>query len=159
MSDLWTSVVAVGGTLLGGLLAAAAQAWAARTSRRAEQLGTRRADALAAVTALVSALADHRRAMWVLGDRRLAGADDQIATQAEEGTHVTRAAITAPLVSVRILCPTLGQAAQAATRATYAMRDAADLAELETLRASALAASDSLVDAAGELFASMGVHQ
>ena len=154
---LWSSVVAVGGTLAGGLLASAAQARAARAERREQRREDRRGEVVAAVTALVAALADHRRAMWVLEDLRLSGAEAHVVDQARATSHETRSAVTAPLVTVRLLAPALADAAHQAAKASYAMRNAPGVDRLETLRAAALAASDHLVDEAGAAFAGMAV--
>lgn len=157
--DVWQSVIAVAGTLLGSLLGSGVQARIARVARREERTAGRRADAMTAVTALVSALADHRRAMFVLEDLRLSTATPEATEAARTTSHGTRSAITTPLVTVRMLTPALANAAEAATSAAYAMRLAPDHAELETRRAAALAASNQLVDAAGELFADLDVTQ
>jgi hypothetical protein len=152
MNALWTSLVAVFGTLAGGVLAGATQGRVARIERRDNRAEARRADALAAVTALVTALADHRRTMWSLGELRLSGADDQAVTEAQQASHRTRSAVTTPLVTVRILTPELGTLATQATEATFAMRNPADSDTLQERRAAARRASDDLVDAASEFF-------
>ncbi|MDJ1138163.1 pRL2-23, partial [Streptomyces iconiensis] len=61
---MWTSLVAVIGTLAGALVSGLLQHRVARTDRsdaRAEQL---RRDRMDAVTALARSVSDHRRAMW-----------------------------------------------------------------------------------------------
>ncbi|WP_260195687.1 protein kilB [Actinophytocola gossypii] len=156
MSAVWTSVIAVAGTLAGGLVPVLVQARTARRERRENRREARGTDVLAAVTALVSALADHRRAMWVLEDRRLSGADAQAVADARATSHVTRSAVTAPWTTVSILAPALADAARAAARATFAMHDAPTLVELETRRQAALDGSDRLVSAAAEFFAAVG---
>jgi hypothetical protein len=156
-AGLWASVIAVAGTLAGGLLAGGVQLRGARAERREARQESGRHEAVAAVTALVAALADHRRAMWVHEDRRLAGADQPVLDATRTARHETRAAITAPLVTLRLLAPSLSEAAQHAAQATYALRNAADPDVLETLRAAALVASDRLVDEAGAMFAA-GTH-
>lgn len=145
---VWASVITLVATLSGGLLTGMVQARVARAARR----DTRQADAITAVASLVAALADHRRAMWVVEDLRLSGADTQTVAEARATSHTTRSAVTAPLVAVRILVPALAQPAQHATRATFAMHAAPDSATLAALRSSALEASDRLVEAAGEFF-------
>ncbi|MFE3560602.1 protein kilB, partial [Streptomyces sp. NPDC059193] len=87
---MWQTLIAVLGTLAGVGITSFYQAYAARTARA----DTRRTEGLTAVTALVEALANHRRAMWVREDLRLRG-EDWAAARTE--SHVTRAAITAPL--------------------------------------------------------------
>jgi hypothetical protein len=154
---LWSNVVAVAGTLAGGLVASVAQARAARVERRETRREDRRGEVVAAVTRLVSALADHRRAMWLLQDRRLSGADAHVVDEAQAASHETRSAVTAPLATVRLLAPALADTAQQAAQASYAMRNAPDADTLEALRAAALAASDRLVDEAAGVFAGMAV--
>jgi hypothetical protein len=151
---LWSNVIAVAGTLAGGALAGVTQVRGARTERAETRREARRGEAVAAVTALVAALADHRRAMWLREDLQLSGAD----THAAQATsHETRSAVTAPLVTVRLLAPALADTAKQAAQASYAMRNAPDLDALETLRTAALAASDQLVDEAADVFAGMAV--
>jgi hypothetical protein len=149
---MWATVVAVAGTLAAGLGAGVLQAHAARVGRSEARRDALLTDARAAVTALVSALADHRRAMWLLGDLRLSGAAKSAVDQAVAASHETRSAVTAPEATVRLLVPALGAAAQRATRAAYAIRNASDPEVLEQLRAAALAASDHLLDNAGVVF-------
>jgi hypothetical protein len=149
---MWATVIAVVGTLAGGVLAGVVQARTARAGRAESRRDAWLADAVAAVTALVVALADHRRAMWVLGDLRLSGADKAAVAQARSVTHETRSAVTAPLVTVSILAPMLARSAQRAVKAAYAMRNAPDSSVLEVLRAGALETSDHFVDEAGAVF-------
>lgn len=151
--SLWASVIAVAGTLLGGLLAGAVQAWTARVARRETRVADRRAEALTAVTALLAAVADHRSRSWVKEDLRLSGADEQAVVEARDAGHLTRSAITAPLTTVSILTPALADAAEAAVQATYAMRNAADHDALEQLRAASVAAEKQLRQAASRVFA------
>src|SRR4051794_31087232 len=149
---VWSSVVAVAGTLAGGLVANVVQARMARTARVEARRDAHRAEALAAVKSLVAALADHRRAMWQLGDRVLSGADRRTVDAAEAAHHETRSAITGPLVIVDILAPVLSEVAHRATDAVYAMRNPSDLDALEALRAKALAVSSELVSDAISVF-------
>lgn len=150
---MWASVIAVAGTLLGGVLAGVVQARVARTTRRETRAADRRAEALGAVTALLAAVADHRRAGWVKEDLRLSGADDDAVLEARATTHMTRSAITAPLATVSILLPELADQAEAAVQATYAMRETGDHAALEALRAASVAAEKQLRQAAARVFA------
>jgi hypothetical protein len=149
MNGVWTSLVAVLGTLAGGGLTAMVQGRLARASRRE----ARRADALAAVTQLAAALANHRRAMWVVEERRLSGAPEQAVDAAQTERHDTRAAIEVPLHTVAILVPVLAQPAEDATRATFAMHDAVDRDALTTLRQAAKDAHGRFVAAARVFFA------
>ncbi|WP_304504519.1 protein kilB [Amycolatopsis sp. FU40] len=146
MSTIWTSLIAVAGTLAGVVTTSLVQ----RAARRENLIETRRSDLVSAVSELVAALAAHRRAMWVLEHRRLTlGADERAHADALAASHETRAAITAPLVKVQILAPRLRDAAKAAETAAYALRNAPDLDTLAQLREQALDTSDRLVAAAG----------
>jgi hypothetical protein len=158
VTAVWSSLIAVIGTLSGGLLAGLVQARLASAARREMRGDTRRADALAAVTALVSAVADHRRARWMREELRLTDASEHPLAEARTACRTTRSAITAPLVTVRILLPALIPAAEHAVQATYAMRDCGDHATLTQLRAEALDASDRLVEAASAFFAAHAVE-
>jgi hypothetical protein len=149
---LLSNVVAVVGTLSGGLVTGLVQARVARVTRRETRSESRWAEALAAVTALVSALADHRRAMWVREDLRLAGADTRAIATARSASHVTRSAITGPLVTVRILAPVLDRSAKQAVEATYALRNAPDQATLAALRSHALSTANQLIESASQVF-------
>ncbi|MEU8683017.1 protein kilB [Streptomyces sp. NPDC048611] len=144
---MWQSVIAILGTLAGASVTAWFQQRGQRAERAAATLAAHRRDALDAVTDLVTALADHRTTMWLREDARLAGADW---TTLRADSHTTRAAITAPAVRVAILLPALADTAQAATAATYAMRNATDHAALAAAREDAVTAADRLIDAAGQ---------
>jgi hypothetical protein len=73
----------------------------------------------------------------MLEDRRLSGAPEQAVDEAQTNRHDTRAAIDIPPHTVSILVPALAQAAEEATQATFAMRDAADPDALTALRQAA----------------------
>jgi hypothetical protein len=113
---VWSSLIAVAGTLAGGLLADFVRLRGSRVERREARRETRRAEVVAAVTALAVALADHRRAMFVLEDLRLSDAPSAQVDSARAVSHETRSAVTAPLVQVRFLAPALGETAQQAQR-------------------------------------------
>ncbi|WP_330479953.1 protein kilB (plasmid) [Streptomyces platensis] len=147
---MWQSIIAILGTLAGASTSAWFQQRGQRAERAAAATATHRRDALDAVTDLVTALADHRKAMWLREDARLAGVD-WAGLRAD--SHATRAAITAPAVRVTVLLPALAGAAQAAAAATYAMRNATDHAELDAAREGAVTATDALTHAAGRLLA------
>jgi formiminotetrahydrofolate cyclodeaminase len=158
------TVLAVVASLAGYLLSGLTQAWLARLNRRATQREEQRKEeraarkeALAAVTGLAAALADHRRAMWKLGNKQLTDAGEQAVEDALAASHVTRSAVTEPLVTVLIVLPRLSQAATTAEQATYAMHHATDLDDLEQRRHAALAASNQLIAQARTLFADLGV--
>lgn len=151
---MWASIIAVIGTLAGGLLTGGLQARIGRAARRDDRAAARRAAQLDAVAALVAALEDHRRAMWVREDIRLRDGDHTDAyTEARAASHATRAAVSAPMTRLAILAPELHAAAKDAAAAAYAMRGAGDRTTLDSLREDALLASERLVAAAGEYLA------
>ncbi|MER6146206.1 protein kilB [Streptomyces sparsogenes] len=149
---MWSSIIAVVGTLLGSAVAYVLQQRAGRIERAEARTEARRRDRLAAVTALVAALADHRRAMWVREDLRMTGDAPEAYAAARADSHATRAAITAPLTTVAILAPELAGAAEDAARAVYALRGASDPEVLSARRQAAIEAADRLVAAAAALF-------
>lgn len=145
---MFTAVLAVIGTLAGALLTGTFNHLNQRAARRADDAAARRREGLAAVTELASALADHRRAMWLREDLRLRG-EDWSAARAE--SHATRSAITAPLLRVQLLLPAGAAAAQAAARAAYGLRGAQDEEALTGARERAIIAADDFVATAGEV--------
>lgn len=136
-----TALIAVLGTLAGSAIAHLSQ----RSQRRSTEARARRTEALAAVADLATALADHRRAMWVREDLRLRGEDW---ADARTESHATRSAITAPLLRVQVLLPAVAPAAQAAVHATYSLRAAESEADLRTSRDNAITTANDLVTAA-----------
>ncbi|MEU0054604.1 hypothetical protein [Streptomyces sp. NPDC006309] len=62
-----------------------------------------RRDRLEAVTALACAASDHRRAMWMRGDAILKGVGTDRIEALRGESHMTRSAITRPLVTLRVL--------------------------------------------------------
>ncbi|RSS67358.1 protein kilB [Streptomyces sp. WAC06128] len=147
---MFAAIVAVLGTLAGAVLTGTLAHLSQRAQRRADADAARRGEGLAAVTDLVTALTDHRRAMWVREDLRLRGEDW---TQARTESHATRSAITAPLLRVQLLLPSLAPAAQAAARATYGLRDADGQTPLAAARLRAIQQTDALVESAGTALA------
>lgn len=147
---MWQSVIAILGTLAGASVSAWFQQRGQRAERTAAATATHRRDTLDAVTDLVTALADHRKTMWLREDARLSGADW---AGLRDASHATRAAVTAPAVRVAILLPTLATTAQTATDATYAMRNATNHAALATAREDAVSAAERLINDAGQLLA------
>ncbi|MGW1099159.1 protein kilB [Streptomyces sp. NPDC002455] len=141
--EIAAAVVAVVGTLLGAGVVGVQQYYAARSQRR-QALRDR---ALTALSDLSTALADHRRAMWVREDLRLSGAAPADVVAAREASHVTRSAVTAPQVALTVLLPQVRIEVEAAVRAAYAMRGAANEQALTSFRESAVAAADSLTAA------------
>lgn len=144
------ALIAVLGTLAGSFMTGALQNFAQRAQRAAEELSARRTAALDAVAALSAALADHRRAMTVREEIRLVGGDWG-AARAE--SHVTRSAVTGPLLRVRLLLPEPADAAQHAVQAVYDMRAVDSPAALQEARERALQAADDLTPAAGAALA------
>src|SRR5690606_38659309 len=63
-TTMTTTIIAVLGTLAGALLSGVLGHLSQRAQLKAQADHTRRTESLAAVTDLVAALADHRRAMW-----------------------------------------------------------------------------------------------
>ncbi|MER6702237.1 hypothetical protein ABT289_34300 [Streptomyces fimicarius] len=96
------------------------------------------------------ALADHRRTMLVREEIRLACGDW---STARTESHLTRSAVTAPLLRVRLLLPEVAVAAQLAVQAAYDMRTADSPATLQEARERAIRAADDLVAAAGTALA------
>lgn len=133
---MWQTLIAVLGTLAGAITT---HLLGARAARRANL----RRDQLAAVTSLAAALADHRRAMWMLKDTEFSEAPEPRRLEALETTHTTRSAITAPAIAVRVILPApVDKAARSAITATYAIRDAADTDDLADRRRTALDAAE-----------------
>ncbi|WP_424217787.1 protein kilB (plasmid) [Streptomyces sp. BI20] len=142
------TLLAIAGTLAGAALSGAVAHVSQRAQRRAAQLDAARTDGVTAITTLIAALADHRRAMVVREDLRLAGADW---ADARAASHATRSAISAPLREVSLLLPTLTVAAHDAARATYALREATDTGALQDARLRAARAAENLSTAAADL--------
>ena len=152
---MWTSLIAVVGTLAGAVVSGLPQHRVATRSERGARVERLRSERLEAVTALAVAVSDHRRAMWLVGEARLAGQPADRVTELREQSHRTRSAVTAPAVRVRLLVSDEGVRAAAleAVEATYVMRDAADRDDLQARRATALERHDAFVAAAGEFLA------
>ncbi|MEU6112593.1 pRL2-23 [Streptomyces albidoflavus] len=144
------TLLAVAGTLLGALVSGLLQHHLARAARAEARAVQHRTAQLDAVTDLADALSAHRRAMWAVLDATLTGADSGRVTELRDESHRTRAAVTAPAVRIRLLIAdqVVRVAATTAIAATYAIRDAADLTHLETLRRAALSTHDLLVEEA-----------
>ncbi|MFJ8982909.1 protein kilB [Streptomyces sp. NPDC102282] len=141
-----TAIVAVLGTLAGALLTGTLQHISQRAQRTEAAAAARRAQGLAAVTELATALANHRRAMWIREDLRLRGQDW---SEARAESHATRSAITAPLLHVSMLLPSLAPAAQAAVDAAYGLRGRDGATPLAAARERAIKEADAFVAAAG----------
>ncbi|MCY0921953.1 protein kilB [Streptomyces sp. H27-G5] len=153
---MWSSIVAVVGTLAGVLTAGLLQHRAARTARAEDRADARRQEKLAAVTNLATALDAHRSAMFhrerlSMTDGPDGAADPEARLAAQTTSHDTRAAITAPLIRLQVLVPELTSTAQAAADATYALRNATTTPELNALRRAAKAAAVAFVASAAAL--------
>ncbi|MFE9473222.1 protein kilB [Streptomyces griseofuscus] len=145
--EIAAAVVAVVGTVLGAGVVGVQQYYAARSQRQQ----TLRDRALTALSELSTALADHRRAMWVREDLRLSGAAPDDVAAAREASHLTRSAITAPQIALTVLLPQLRLDVNAAVRAAYDMRGATSTEVLASRRESAISAAESLAAAAAHL--------
>ncbi|BBB02284.1 hypothetical protein RVR_10152 [Actinacidiphila reveromycinica] len=150
---MWSTVIAVAGTLLGGALTGFLQSRGERRSRLAARADEKARALRTALGELVAALGDHRRAMWYRELLRLDGADREAFEAARAESRATRSAVTAPLVAVSVIEPALAQAAQQAARSAFDLRDAPDRAELAARRERAIAATDELVAAVGRAMA------
>ncbi|MGW9079649.1 protein kilB [Streptomyces kronopolitis] len=142
--EIAAAALAVIGTVLGAGVVGVQQYYAARSQRR-EAL---RDQALKALADLSTALADHRRAMWVREDLRLSGAAPADVAAAREASHVTRSVVTAPQVALTTLLPQLRGEVDAAVRAAYAMRGALNAGVLASRREEAVDAADFLAGTA-----------
>ncbi|MFJ4521481.1 hypothetical protein ACIP4Y_11110 [Streptomyces sp. NPDC088810] len=101
----------------------------------------------------MAALGDHRRALWHREDLRLNGASAEAVEAARAASHATRSAVTAPLVAVSVLGPSLTEPARRAALAAFDLRDAPDHTALADRREAAITATGDLVAAAGRAMA------
>jgi hypothetical protein len=156
---MWAAVIAVIGTLAGGLVSALVQArseraarWDAHAVRVQERAAAHQDRQVAAVECLVKSLNDHRAAMARRMERALGGAPDDEIEALRDLTRATRSEISVPLASVCVRAPALAQTAEAAARASYALRDVGDQAELDAARMAAGDAVTALIGAAARFF-------
>jgi hypothetical protein len=156
---MWTAVIAVLGTLAGGLANALAQARSERAARREahaarmqERAATHQDSQVAAVESLVKSLNDHRAAMARRMERVLGGAPDDEIEALRDLTRATRSEISVPLASVSVRAPALAEVAETAARASYALRNVGDQAELDAARVAAGEAVTALIQAAARYF-------
>jgi hypothetical protein len=145
---MWASVIAVIGTLAGGLTTGLLQARVSRTARQDDRAAARWEAQVANSSAMVAALADHRQAIWRCEDLRLNAAAAEEIAEARAAARITRSAITGPMTTLSLLAPELIEPARAAARATYVLRDVPDRATLDTLLQAARDANGRLVAAA-----------
>ncbi|MEV5982856.1 hypothetical protein [Streptomyces sp. NPDC052114] len=151
LSTLGPAVLAIVATLLGAIVTGRFQERAAERSVRVNHGESIRRDRLEAVTALACAVSDHRRALWTRGDAVLKNADTQRIEALRGESHMTRSAVTRPLVALRVLIEdqVVRTAADRMITLTYAVRNAyATSEELTTAREAAKAAHDTFVDTA-----------
>ncbi|MDO0930152.1 hypothetical protein QQY24_34405 [Streptomyces sp. TG1A-8] len=151
LATLITAALAITGTLAGAIVSGRFQERAAERQARIAHGESVRRDRLEAVTTLACAASDHRRAMWMRGDALLKGAGPEQVETLRAESHLTRSAITRPLVALRVLIEdqAVRAAADAMVTLTYAMRDAsATTDDLAAAREAAKAAHDDFVSAA-----------
>lgn len=150
---LVTAAIAVVGTLLGSFISGRFQERAAERSVRVSHGEAIRRDRLEAVTALACAVSDHRRAMWMRGDAVLKQASPERIEALRGESHMTRSAVTRPLVALRVLIEdqAVRAAADEVVTLTYALRDAYATTEAMTAaREAAKDAHDRFVDVAAD---------
>ncbi|WAX77343.1 hypothetical protein [Streptomyces sp. KMM 9044] len=151
LATVVTAGLAVVATLLGAIVSGRFQERAAERQVRATHGEAIRRDRLEAVSALACAASDHRTAMWMRGDAILKGAGTDRIEALRSQSHMTRSAVTRPLVALRVLIE--DQAVRAAAdrmiTLTYAIRDAyATTEDLTSAREAAKTAHDDFVNAA-----------
>lgn len=139
LPTLITAALAIVATLLGAIVSGRFQERAAERGVRASHGEAIRRDRMEAVTALACAASDHRTAMWRRGDAVLTGAGPERIETLRGESHMTRSAITRPLVALRVLIE--DQAVRAAAdrmiTLTYAIRQAIPTAAVGTDREAA----------------------
>ncbi|MEW1552280.1 hypothetical protein [Streptomyces tsukubensis] len=160
-TTLATAALAIVATLLGAIVSGRSQERAAERLLRASHGEAIRRDRLEAVTALACAASDHRRALWIRGDATLTRASTERIESLRGESHMTRSAITRPLVALRVLIE--DQAVRAAAdrmiTLTYAIRDAyATTEDLTTAREAAKTAHDQFVNAAARYLSPANTH-
>lgn len=146
-----STILAIAGTLLGAVVSGVFQHRSAAQSARTALNQQLRRDRLEAVTALATAVSEHRRTMWMRGDAQLKAAPAERVRALKSESHLTRGAVTRPLVALRILVtdPGVRAAADAMVTATYALRDAyTSTGDLTQARETAKDAHDAFVDQA-----------
>ncbi|MEU2265231.1 pRL2-23 [Streptomyces olindensis] len=151
---MWTTVVAVLGTLLGAVVAGVIQHRTARAGRAQDRAEALWRDRLDAITALAACATEHRRVLYAQQDAQLHALrtdPDHLAALKEE-RYATRSATTAQLVRLHLLIvdPAVRQAAADLVTATYNLRDLADADDIEAHRLAAVAAHDTFVDTAAD---------
>ncbi|MEW1552263.1 hypothetical protein [Streptomyces tsukubensis] len=148
-------------TLLGAIVSGRFAERAAERSVRVSHGEAIRRGRLEAVTALACSANDHRTAMWKRGDAVLKGAGANRIETLRAESHMTRSAVTRPLVALRVLFE--DQAVRAAAdhmiTLTYAIRDAyATTGDLTAAREAAKDAHDQFVNAAARYLSPANTH-
>lgn len=161
LATVLTAGLAVVATLLGAIVTGRFQERAAGRQARATHGESIRRDRLEAVTALACAASDHRTAMWMRGDAILKNVGTERIEALRSQSHMTRSAVTRPLVAMRVLIE--DQAVRAAAdrmiTLTYAIRDAyATTEDLTTAREAAKAAHDDFVNSAARYLSPASTH-
>ncbi len=151
---MWTTVVAVLGTLLGAIVAGAIQHQTARTGRVQDRAETLWREQFDAITALAACATEHRRVLYTQQDLQHHGhwPDPEYLAALKAERYATRSATTAQLVRLQLLIldPAVRQAAADLVTSTYNLRDLTDADDIEARRRAAVAAHDSFVGAAAD---------
>ncbi|MFF4484693.1 hypothetical protein ACFY1A_48200 [Streptomyces sp. NPDC001520] len=145
------TILAVVGTLLGAVVSGLFQHKSAGRTEQTARREQHRREQLDAITTLAQAISDHRRAMWMRGDAKLKHHSAERQQELRGESHLTRSAVTRPLVAMRLLVtdPAVRTAADHMVTLTYAMRNADTSTDhLTEARAAALDAHDAFVNAA-----------
>ncbi|MCA1223824.1 hypothetical protein [Streptomyces sp. 8L] len=123
---LITAALAVVAALLGAIVSGRFQERAAERQARTAHGEAIRCDRLEVVTALACAASDHRTAMWRRGDAVLKQAGPERIEALRRESHMTRSAVTRPLVALRVLIEdqAVHAAADRMVTLTYAIRQA-----------------------------------
>ncbi|MEV6049224.1 hypothetical protein [Streptomyces xanthochromogenes] len=140
LPTLITAALAIVATLLGAIVSGRFQERAAERQVRAAHGEAIRRDRLEAVTALACAASHHRTTMWRRGDAALQQAGPERVEALRGESHMTRSAVTRPLVSLRVLIadPAVRAAADRMITLTYAIRQAVPTAAVSINREAAI---------------------
>ncbi|MFI1726443.1 hypothetical protein [Streptomyces sp. NPDC020489] len=151
LATLIAAGLAVVATLLGAIVSGRFQERAAERQVRVSHGESIRRDRLEAVTALACAASDHRTTMWRRGDAVLKRAGTERIEALRGESHMTRSAVTRPLIALRVLIEdqAVRTAADHMITLTYAMRNAYATSEaLTAAREAAKVAHDDFVNIA-----------
>ncbi|MFK8851173.1 hypothetical protein [Streptomyces sp. Ac-502] len=157
LPTLITAALAITGTLLGAIVSGRFQERAAERAAHITHSEAVRRDRLEAVTALACAVSDHRRAMWMRGDAILEELPAARKQTLLDESHMTRSAVTRPLVAVRVLIEdqAVRAAAERMITLTYAMHDSwSSRQALTDAREGAKVAHDDFLDVAARYLGS-----